>query len=50
MRQEFVSENDAKTEKDVLEICPWACEVVEVEGGWRAFESADDAATWNNQN
>ena len=27
----------------------WAAEVIDVEGGWHVFESADDAETWSNQ-
>ena len=27
----------------------WASEIIEVDGGWLAFESADDAATWHAQ-
>jgi len=53
MRQQFVQRRDdglgAETEEEVYEICPWAAEVIEVEGGWRAFESVKDAATWRSQ-
>ena len=28
---------------------PWAAVIVEVEGGFMAFESVDDYETWENQ-
>lgn len=40
MRVETVEALD-KTE--AYEVCPWAAEVVEVEGGFKCFESVDDA-------
>ena len=57
MRQEFVprpaaaqpGEPSAETEAQVFELCPWASEVVAVEGGWRAFESVRDCETWQRQ-
>jgi hypothetical protein len=30
-------------------IVPWAAEIIEVEGGFMAFESVQDARTWRNQ-
>ena len=30
-------------------LAPWAAEVIEIEGGWVAFESADDAETFSAQ-
>jgi hypothetical protein len=29
--------------------CDWACEVIEVDGGWMAFESPDDRQKWEAQ-
>jgi hypothetical protein len=46
MRKSFVqvaSREEAET------ACPWACEIIEVYGGWMCFESGDDAATWAAQ-
>lgn len=34
---------------DAWTACPWAAEVVEVEGGYKAFESVDDYETWTKQ-
>lgn len=31
------------------ELAPWAAEIVEVDGGWIAFESMSDAETWAKQ-
>jgi hypothetical protein len=39
----------ARCEPEVWEICPWAAEVIECEGGWMAFESAPEAVTWLRQ-
>lgn len=52
MRTETV---DAKSKDDALELCPWACEVREVDNGeggiaYKCFESATDADIWDNQN
>ena len=49
MRNEFADENDYDDEDMIREVYPWAAEIVEVEGGWMVFESADDAETWKNQ-
>lgn len=49
MRNEFVRTEDCESEEQVLERCPWAAVVVQVDGGWRCFESIDDARTWKNQ-
>ena len=46
MRKIFI---EAKTREEAEAQAPWACEIIEVEGGWLAFESADDAAVWMNQ-
>lgn len=42
----------ADTEKQALELCPWAAVAVEVDGpqtSWMCFESAADYETWSNQ-
>lgn len=46
MRQSFAQ---VETREEAEIECPWACEIIEVEGGWMCFESADDAATWAAQ-
>jgi hypothetical protein len=46
MRTQFC---EVETKEEAEEMCPWACEIIEVEGGWKCFESADEAATWENQ-
>lgn len=37
------------TINEAINECPWACEVVEVDGGFMCFESIDDYNTWANQ-
>ena len=50
MRKAFVSLDDTRQTIDTVRGAhPWAAEIVEVEGGWIVFESADDAETWKNQ-
>lgn len=57
MRQQFIPyttiepehEDAAKTIAGAWIIAPWAAEIVEVEGGFLAFESATDYETWINQ-
>jgi len=46
MRKEFIQDVDEETAQN---IAPWACEVIEVDGGFMCFESSDDAETWRNQ-
>lgn len=46
MRAQFIP---ADTLADAQDSAPWAAEIIEVEGGYMAFESADDAATWQAQ-
>jgi|TARA_A100001515_G_scaffold124300_1_gene108480 hypothetical protein len=50
MRTAFADEHDYDDEDMIQEVYPWAAEIVEAEGGWWVFESADDAKTWKNQN
>jgi hypothetical protein len=57
MRQEYVQWKDsglghelgAEDEAEVRQLCPWAAEVIEADGGWWAFESVQDAEVWRNQ-
>lgn len=46
MRKEFI---EVETLDQAAEEAPWAAEIIEVEGGYMAFESPDDAETWLNQ-
>ena len=46
MRQEFV---EAKNRKEATHKAPWAAKVIKVEGGYMAFESANDYETWKRQ-
>lgn len=46
MEQKFI-ETDSKD--DAENQCPWACECIEVNGGYQCFESASDVETWANQ-
>ena len=39
----------AGSAEEALEEAPWAADVIEVEGGWMAFESTADADTWRAQ-
>lgn len=46
MRTEFLPQS---TRAEAIKACPWACKVVKVDGGYRAFESLADYQTWRNQ-
>jgi len=46
MRQAMV---DVKTRRQARRAMPWAAVIIKVEGGYRGFESHDDARTWKNQ-
>lgn len=46
MRTEFI---EAKDEREVEQLAPWAAVAIEVEGGWMAFESVADAVVWEGQ-
>jgi hypothetical protein len=45
-KEQMESATDLKEAKDYA---PWSCEVIEVNGGFMAFESATDLETWENQ-
>lgn len=58
MRTQFILTSDtpyadgqdsADTIAQAKEIAPWAAEIVEVEGGYLAFESVTDFETWQRQ-
>lgn len=46
MRQTFLQ---VETLAEAETAAPWAAEIVEVEGGFMAFESVTDAQTWKAQ-
>lgn len=46
MRQEFVQ---VATQAEAQDACPWAAVIVEVDGGFRCFESVADAEIWAGQ-
>lgn len=46
MRKEIA---EVETKEQAENQCPWACEILEVEGGFMCFESATDAEIWNSQ-
>ena len=49
MKTQFISNDEAQTIDQAYTIAPWACEIIQVEGGYKAFESATDAEIWKNQ-
>lgn len=49
MRQAFFDIDEAPTQADAEALAPWACAIIETDGGWAAFESATDAAIWEGQ-
>lgn len=46
MRTQFIQ---VETIAEAREAAPWAAEIVEVEGGYMAFESIADYNTWQAQ-
>lgn len=46
MRTEII---EVETREDAETQCPWAAVIVEVEGGWKCFESVADAEVWQGQ-
>lgn len=46
MRSLFIQ---VDTLADAQDAAPWAAQIVEVDGGFMAFESVVDAATWQAQ-
>ena len=51
LRHQLARGNDSTATDidDVRQQAPWAAEIAEIEGGWIAFESEDDYATWCGQ-
>jgi len=49
MKTEFISYQTADTREEADKIAPWAAVIVEVDGGWMAFESETDYTTWERQ-
>lgn len=49
MRQAYFDFAEAPTFADAEALAPWACAILEAEGGWQAFESASDAEIWEGQ-
>lgn len=39
----------ARSRKELAKLAPWASVFVKTDGGWKAFESADDLKTWEKQ-
>ena len=46
MRQEMII---CKSRSTAVRRAPWAAVIAKVEGGWLAFESADDYRIWRAQ-
>ena len=46
MRQQYIRAENIEQARDMA---PWAAEIVEVEGGYMAFESVADYETWRRQ-
>lgn len=42
-------EQTARNAEEAEDMMPWACIIVDVDGGWMGFESRDDYETWSNQ-
>lgn len=46
MKQQFI---ETKSRAKALKEAPWACKIVKVCGGYRAFESWADYKTWKGE-
>jgi hypothetical protein len=46
MRKQFVQ---VETREEAEAACPWAAEILEVEGGFHCFESVQDYEIWVGQ-
>lgn len=46
MRKELI---ECQTITEAFDLAPWACQIVEVEGGYMAFESRVDYVLWTQQ-
>ncbi len=49
MRKILIRDNEAKTIEQAENIAPWASTIIEVDGGFMAFESAFEADAWEFQ-
>ena len=49
MRTYLYTFKECPTREDVEKAAPWAAEIVEVDGGWAAFESVDEYNMWMRQ-
>ena len=49
MRAYLYTLRECPTREDVEKAAPWAAEIVEVDGGWIAFEFVEDYHTWMMQ-
>ena len=43
MQSKFIQ---CESREQALDACPWACEIIEVDGGFQCFESMDDVKVW----
>lgn len=44
-----ITYHNGKARRHAFEVCPWASEVVAVEGGYLCFEDMKDYSTWKAQ-
>ena len=49
MKTVFADAQDYADKNAVKDEYSWAAEIIVVEGGWKVFESPEDAETWKNQ-
>lgn len=48
MRRKYISFEDAGSEDEIINIAPWGCRAIEVEGGYEVFESISDFHQYMN--
>lgn len=49
MRKTFIEYSEAATREDAENYAFWAAVIIEVSGGWMAFESPAEAEQWETQ-
>lgn len=49
MKTQLILNSEAATIDEAYELAPWAAEIIEIEGGYKAFESITDLHTWQAQ-
>ena len=49
MRTYLYTLKECPTSEDAEKAAPWAAEIVEVDGGWIAFESVEEYKIWMRQ-